>query len=102
MKNVPFNNPSPGTIISNLASSNEFYEFSLTAQNVNEGTSTLTQFQASYFDEKENITYIPEEAISMLTLEQCYNYPNWMGGIRVPGFLQGSEKLAKMVGEHIN
>ena len=90
-------NPNPGTVIYESISSDNIYDFHLTAQNVTEGTSTLTQFQVAY-----DASEIPEEALAQFTLEQCYNYPNWLGGIRVPGCLQGSNKLSKLVGEHIH
>jgi hypothetical protein len=64
---------------------------------VTEGTTCLTQFQIAY-----DASEIPEEAIAQFTLEQCYNYPNWLGGIRVPSCLQSADKLSRLVGEHIH
>jgi aubergine-like protein len=35
------------------------------------------------------------------TYEQCFNYYNWEGAVRVPACLQCADKLAKLAGEHI-
>ena len=63
-----------------------------------EGTATLTEYIIAY-DKSSDIT---DEAISHFTLEQCYNYPNWMGALKVPGCLQSADKLAKLIGDHIH
>ena len=90
-------NPTPGTILFEKISTEKAFDFHMTAQNVTEGTASLTQYIIAY-DKSE----ISDEAIAQFTLEQCYNYPNWMGAIKVPGCLQSAEKLAKLVGEHIH
>ena len=92
MKNVE-----PGTMIFESISNEEVFDFHLTAQNVTAGTTTLTQYWIAYDASK-----IPEEAIAQFTHEQCHNYPNWQGGISVPGCLQSADKLTRLFGEHIH
>ena len=35
------------------------------------------------------------------TYEQCFNYYNWEGAVRVPACLQCADKLSKLFGEYI-
>ncbi len=35
------------------------------------------------------------------TYEQCFNYYNWEGAVRVPSALQYANKLAKLCSEHL-
>lgn len=78
-------------------SNDKVFDFHLAAQTVTQGTANLTQYQVAY-DNKE----MSPEVIAQFTLEQCYNYPNWQGGIRVPNCLQGASRLSKLVGEYIH
>jgi len=41
------------------------------------------------------------QALAQLTYEQCFNYYNWQGAVRVPSVMQNADKLCKLVGEHI-
>lgn len=90
-------NPTPGTIVFEHISTDKTFDFHLTAQSITEGTATLTQYTIAY-----DKSQISDEAIAQFTLEQCYNYANWIGAIKVPGCLQSADKLAKLVGEHIH
>lgn len=44
---------------------------------------------------------MPEDALVEMTHEQCYNYSNWNGPVRVPSCLQYASKLSSLVTEHI-
>ena len=44
---------------------------------------------------------LPLHAIAQLTFEQCFNYYNWHGAIKIPSVLQCGDKLSTLVGEHI-
>lgn len=90
-------NPYPGTIVFEQLSSPHVYDFHLAAQATTQGTATLTSYQIAY-----DASQIPEEAIAQFTMEQCYNYPNWQGGIKVPNCLQSADRLSRLVGEHIH
>ena len=41
------------------------------------------------------------QAIAQFTYEQCYNYYNWDGVVRLPAVLQYAHKLSKLTGEHV-
>ena len=68
----------------------------MAAQRVTEGTCTPTHFLAVH-----NSSKMPQESIAQFTYEQCLNYYNWTGAVKVPAALQCANKLAKLVGEHI-
>ena len=75
----------------------------MVAQKVDkEKTASVTHFTV-YSHDKGNYqtTMIRDEEIAELTHEQCYNYPNWMGPIKVPACLQSANKLSKMMAEHL-
>lgn len=61
-----------------------------------QGTCTPTLYTIAYTN-----ALIPQEALIEFTFEQCFNYFNWQGAVRVPGCLQYADKLSKLVGEHI-
>lgn len=61
-----------------------------------QGSCTPTHYRIAY-----DSSQVPQEAIAQLTYEQCYNYFNWFGSVRVPGCLQGADKLSRLVGEHM-
>jgi aubergine-like protein len=45
---IIMNNPIPGTMVFESISSPEVYDFHLMAQNINQGTATLTNYQVAY------------------------------------------------------
>lgn len=89
-------NPSSGSCIFDELSVNNLFDFHLTAQQVTQGTCTPTQYIVAY-----NKSKISQEAIAQFTYEQCFNYYNWQGAVKVPACLQCADKLATLVGESI-
>ena len=89
-------NPDSGSVIVEEMSKDDSYDFHLAAQLVTQGTCTPTHYTVAY-----NASKIPQEALISFTYEQCFNYYNWEGAVRVPACLQCADKLAKLVGEHI-
>lgn len=87
-------NPTAGSFITPDIKSSA--TFDLTSQHVREGTSTPTKYKVLY--DRSNI---PQEALITFTFEQCFNYYNWAGAVRVPGALQYANKLGKFVSEYI-
>lgn len=73
---------------------NNAYDFYLVPQYVTQGTCTPTHFQIAY----DSTLKIPQESIAEFTFEQCFNYYNWPGAVRVPACLQAADKLSKLVG----
>lgn len=89
-------NPRSGTIVLDELSVNELYDFHLAAQKVTEGTCTPTHYIVVH-----NSSKIPQESLAQFTYEQCFNYYNWTGAVKVPAALQCANKVAKLVGESI-
>lgn len=90
------NNPDPGSIILDEMSIDDKYDFHLAAQQVTQGTCTPTHYVVAYDNSR-----LPQDALTQFTNEQCYNYYNWAGAVKVPACLQSASKLAKIVGESI-
>ena len=44
---------------------------------------------------------MPQEDLAQFTYEQCFNYYNWTGAVKVPACLQNANKVAKLIGESI-
>ena len=89
-------NPNSGSVLVEALSKDESYDFYLAAQLVTQGTCTPTHYTIAY-----NKSKVPQEALITFTYEQCFNYYNWEGAVRVPACLQCADKLAKLVGESI-
>jgi len=88
-----FDNPESGTVIFEELSCDNSYDFHLVAQKVTQGTCNPTHYRIAFDSSK-----IPQEAIAQFTYEQCFNYYNWMGAVRVPSCLQNADKLARLFG----
>lgn len=56
-------NPIPGTMVFESISTENNFDFHITAQNVTEGTTCLTQYQIAY-----DASEIPEEALAQFTM----------------------------------
>lgn len=89
-------NPDSGSVIAEPLSVEESYDFHLAAQYVTQGTCTPTLFRVAY-----DTTKMPQEALMTFTFEQCFNYYNWEGAVRVPACLQCADKLSKLVSQYI-
>ncbi len=88
-----FANPPAGTVVAEKIVSDN-YDFLLVSQNVNQGTCTPTHYNVIY-----DTTGLDQNIIWELTYNQCYNYYNWNGGVRVPAPVQYAHKLAYLVGQ---
>ncbi len=90
-------NPEPGSVIFEDISSTNGLDFHLAAQKVTQGTCTPTLYRVAFQRHaKSELT-----DLAKFTHEQCMNYPNWSGAVRVPAALQLANKLATLVGESI-
>jgi aubergine-like protein len=90
-----YQNPPAGTIVHQDCVSNNFDFFNV-AQYVTQGTCTPTNYYCVYDD-----TGLPQDVFWNLSYSQCYNYVNWMGGIRVPAVVQYAHKYAYLAGQTI-
>lgn len=89
-------NPDSGSVMIESMSTPDSYDFHLAAQYVTQGTCTPTLFKVAYDTSK-----MPQEALITFTFEQCFNYYNWEGAVRVPACLQCADKLSKLVSQSI-
>lgn len=69
----------------------------MVAQNCNRGTAKPTYYKVIY-----TTSNLEEGVLQELIFNECFNYANWMGPVRVPGTLQYAKKLASFVGQYIN
>lgn len=88
-------NVDSGSIIIEPMATEDSYEFHLAAQYVTQGTCTPTLFKVAY-----DTSQMPQEALISFTFEQCFNYYNWEGAVRVPACLQCADKLSKLVSQY--
>ena len=86
-------NPEPGSVIAESLSLDDQFDFHLAAQKVNQGTCTPTHYVIGYDETK-----MPQQDIIQFTYNQCYNYYNWQGTVKVPSMLQCTDKLSKLAG----
>ena len=102
-------NPKPGSVVYCEMSNVEDVDFLLVSQKVDKGCATPCQYRLAFY-KPQNAPFrdgsfaevdLPLNAIAQLTFEQCYNYYNWIGSIRVPAVLQYSRKLANLNGEYV-
>jgi aubergine len=90
-------NPVPGTVIDDVITLPERYDFFLVSQSVRQGTVSPTSYNV-ILDEWG----MPPDQVQLLTYRYCHLYYNWTGSIRVPAMCQYAHKLAFLVGQHIH
>ena len=91
-----FKNPAPGTVVFSDFSSDNRYEFYMTPQQATEGSCTPIHCIVACSNQE-----IPQEELAQFIFEQCFNYFNWTGTVKVPAVLQYANKLARHIGETI-
>ncbi|KAH8412600.1 hypothetical protein KR009_003550 [Drosophila setifemur] len=90
-------NPPPGTVVDDIITLPERYDFYLVSQQVNQGTVSPTSYNVLY----SNIRLSPDQ-IQKLTYKMCHLYYNWSGTTRVPAVCQYAKKLATLVGTYLH
>ncbi|XP_001352313.3 protein piwi isoform X1 [Drosophila pseudoobscura] len=90
-------NPPPGTVVDNIVTLPERYDFYLVSQAGRQGTVSPTGYNVLY----SNIRLSPDQ-IQKLTYKMCHLYYNWSGTTRVPAVCQYAKKLATFVGTHLH
>ncbi len=96
-QNAQPTNPPAGTVIDDVVTLPERYDFFLIAQSVRQGTVNPTSYNVI----KDEIG-LPPDKLQLLTYRMCHMYYNWPGTIKVPAVCQYAHKLANLVGEHIH
>ncbi|XP_063696838.1 protein aubergine-like [Culicoides brevitarsis] len=90
-------NPMPGTVVDDVITCPERYDFFLVSQTVRQGTVSPTLYNVIH-----DSLLLPPDKMQILTYKLCHLYFNWNGTIRVPAVCQYAHKLAQLVGEHIH
>lgn len=90
-------NPPPGTVVDDVVTMPERYDFYLVSQTVNQGSVSPTSYNVVH----SNIRLSPDQ-IQKLTFKMCHLYYNWSGTTRVPAVCQYAKKLATLVGTNLH
>ncbi|XP_075154889.1 piwi like RNA-mediated gene silencing protein aubergine [Haematobia irritans] len=90
-------NPSPGTVVDDIITLPERYDFFLVSQSVRQGTVSPTSYNVIHDNMGLNA-----DKIQMLTYKMTHLYYNWSGTLRVPAVCQYAHKLAFLVAENIH
>ena len=86
-------NVTAGTLVSKDVVS-PFYDFYMISQACNKGSTVPNHYRVIFSDSK-----MQEGLLQELIYNQCFNYVNWTGSIKVPGILQYAKKCAKFNAE---
>lgn len=90
-------NPPPGTVVDDVVTLPERYDFYLVSQTVRQGSVSPTSYNVIY----SNIRLSPDQ-LQKLTYKMCHLYYNWSGTTRVPAVCQYAKKLATLVGTNLH
>jgi aubergine len=90
-------NPIPGTVVDDVITLPERYDFFLVSQCVRQGTVSPTSYNV-ILDEWG----LSPDQVQTLTYRFCHLYYNWNGTVRVPALCQYAHKLAFLVGQYIH
>ena len=89
--------PPSGTVVDDVVTLPERYDFFLVSQSVRQGTVNPTSYNVI-----EDSSGLKPEHIQKLTYKLCHLYYNWPGTVRVPAPCQYAHKLALLVGESLH
>ncbi|XP_064649960.1 piwi-like protein 1 [Lineus longissimus] len=89
-------NPPPGTIVDDVVTRKNWYDFFVISQSVRQGTVSPTHYNVIH-----DGTGIKPDHIQRLTYKLTHLYYNWPGTIRVPAPCQYAHKLAFLVGQSL-
>merc|ERR1711909_47250 len=95
--NGPPTNPPSGTVVDDVVTLPERYDFFLVSQSVRQGTVNPTSYNII-----EDTSMWPANIIQLLTYKLTHLYFNWPGTVRVPMVCQYAHKLAYLVGESVH
>lgn len=90
-------NPGAGTIVDDVITDPEKYDFFLIPQSVKQGTVSPVSYNVLY-----DTLNMPPERLQRMTYKLCHLYYNWSGSVRVPAPCQYAHKLAFLVGQSIH
>jgi len=90
-------NPPCGTVIDTVVTRQEWFDFYLTSQVVNQGTVNPTHYNVVH----DELGYKADH-LQKLSYKLTHMYYNWPGTIRVPALCQYAHKLAFLVGQSLH
>uniref|UniRef100_A0A0K8TM02 Piwib n=1 Tax=Tabanus bromius TaxID=304241 RepID=A0A0K8TM02_TABBR len=90
-------NPNAGTVVDDVVTLPERYDFYLVSQTVRQGTVSPTSYNVIY-----DTMGLDPDKMQILTYKMTHLYYNWSGTTRVPAVCQYAQKLASLVGASIH
>ncbi|XP_054282186.1 piwi-like protein Siwi [Macrosteles quadrilineatus] len=90
-------NPRPGTVVDDVITLPERYDFFIVSQYVNQGTVSPTSYNVIH----DTIGLDPDK-MQRLTFKMTHTYYNWSGTVRVPAPVQYAHKLAFLVSQSLH
>ncbi|XP_044740246.1 piwi-like protein Siwi [Chrysoperla carnea] len=90
-------NPPPGTVVDNVITLPERYDFFIVSQSVKQGTVSPTSYNVI-----NDTSGLDPDKIQRLTYKLCHMYFNWSGTVRVPAPCQYAHKLAFLAGSSLH
>lgn len=91
---VAVTNAPPGTVVDQMVTRPEAYDFFLVPQSVTQGTVNPTAYSVILDEAK-----LGPSCMQQLTFALCHLYQNWPGTIRVPAPCMYAHKLAYLMGD---
>jgi len=90
-------NPPSGTVVDDVVTLPERYDFFLVSQSVRQGTVNPTSYNVI-----KDTSGLRPHHLQGLTYKLCHLYYNWPGTVRVPQVCQLAHKLALLVGDSLH
>ncbi|CAH1169267.1 unnamed protein product [Phyllotreta striolata] len=90
-------NPPPGTVVDDVVTLPQRYDFFIVSQCVNQGSVSPTSYNVI----SDNMG-LPPEKLQILTYKMCHLYYNWCGTVRVPAVCQYAHKLAFLTAQSLH
>ncbi|XP_018561760.1 piwi-like protein Siwi [Anoplophora glabripennis] len=90
-------NPPPGTVVDDVITLPERYDFFIVSQCVRQGSVAPTSYNVI-----EDTMGLPPDRMQILTYKLCHMYYNWSGTVRVPAPCQYAHKLAFLVAQSLH
>ncbi|XP_059608003.1 protein piwi-like [Phlebotomus argentipes] len=90
-------NPPSGTVVDDMITLPERYDFFLVSQSTRSGTISPASYNV-IFDESG----LSPDRIQIWTYKMTHLYYNWSGNVKVPAVCQYAQKLALLVGQYIH
>lgn len=91
-------NPNPGTVVDDVITLPERYDFFLVSQKTTRGTASPTSYNVIY----DSSTIMTPDRLQNLTFKLCHAYYNWTGTVCVPSVCQYAHKLSLLMGQHVH